>query len=49
MSQAQPDLVLYRPGIRPGRHPGPAEISLLIEIGDSALAFDLGGKLGHPR
>jgi hypothetical protein len=47
MSQAQPDLVLYRPGIWRGRHPGPADISLLIEISDSTLAFDLGGKLGQ--
>jgi Uma2 family endonuclease len=45
MSRPQPDLVLYRPGIWRGRHPGPADISLLIEISDSTLAFDLGGKL----
>ena len=49
MSQAQPDLVLYRPGIWRGRHPGPADISLLIEISDSTLAFDLGGKLALYR
>jgi Uma2 family endonuclease len=49
MSQAQPDLVLYRPGIWRGRHPGPADISLLIEISNSTLAFDLGGKLALYR
>lgn|ERR1700751_4354477 len=49
MSRPQPDLVLYRPGIWRGRHPGPADISLLIEISDSTLAFDLGGKLALYR
>jgi Uma2 family endonuclease len=45
MSQPQPDLVLYRPGIWRGRHPGAADISLVIEISDSSLVFDLGEKL----
>jgi Uma2 family endonuclease len=45
MSQPQPDLVLYRPGIWRGQHPGAADISLLIEISDTSLVFDLGEKL----
>jgi Uma2 family endonuclease len=45
MSQPQPDLVLYRPGIWRGQHPGAADISLVIEISDSSLVFDLGEKL----
>jgi Uma2 family endonuclease len=45
MSQPQPDLVLYRPGMWRGQHPGAADISLLIEISESTLAFDLGEKL----
>jgi Uma2 family endonuclease len=44
-SQPQPDLVLYRPGLWRWQHPGPADISLLIEIAESSLAFDLGEKL----
>ena len=45
MSQPQPDLVLYRPGMWRGQHPGAADISLVIEISDSSLVFDLGEKL----
>jgi Uma2 family endonuclease len=45
MSQPQPDLVLYRPGIWRGQHPGAADISLLIEISDTSLVFDLGERL----
>jgi Uma2 family endonuclease len=45
MSQPQPDLVLYRPGMWRGQHPGAADISLVIEISDSSLVFDLGQKL----
>jgi len=45
MSQPQPDLVLYRPGIWRGRHPNAADISLVIEISESSLACDLGEKL----
>ena len=44
-SQPQPDLVLYRPGIWRGQHPGAADISLVIEISDTSLVFDLGEKL----
>ena len=44
-SQPRPDLVLYRPGMWRGQHPGAADISLLIEISESTLAFDLGEKL----
>jgi len=45
MSQPQPDLVLYRPGLWRWQHPGAADISLLIEISESSLTFDLGEKL----
>jgi Uma2 family endonuclease len=45
MSQPQPDLVLYRPGMWRGQHPGPADISLVIEISESSLLYDLGQKL----
>jgi len=45
LSQSQPDLVLYRPGLWRGQHPGAADISLVIEISESSLAFDLGEKL----
>jgi Uma2 family endonuclease len=44
-SQPRPDLVLYRPGLWRWQHPGPADISLLIEISESSLGFDLGEKL----
>ena len=45
MSQPQPDLVLYRPGMWRGQHPGAADISLVVQISDSSLSFDLGQKL----
>src|SRR6516165_8687931 len=45
MSQPQPDLVLYRPGMWRGQHPGATDISLVIEISDASLVFDLGQKL----
>jgi Uma2 family endonuclease len=45
ISQPQPDLVLYRPGIWRGQHPGAADISLVVEISDTSLVFDLGEKL----
>jgi Uma2 family endonuclease len=45
MSQPQPDLVLYRPGVWRLQHPGPADISLVVEISDSSLSFDLNPKL----
>ena len=44
-SQSQPDLVLYRPGPWRMQHPGPADISLVVEISESSLSFDLGQKL----
>jgi Uma2 family endonuclease len=44
-SQVQPDLVLYRPGLWRWQHPGAADIWLVIEISESSLTFDLGGKL----
>ena len=45
MSQSQPDLVLYRPGTWRGQHPGAADISLVVQISDTSLSFDLGQKL----
>jgi hypothetical protein len=49
MSQHQRDLVLYRPGMWRGQHPGAADISLVIEISDSSLIFDLGQNLRSTR
>ena len=49
MSQPRPDLVLYRPGIWRGQHPGAADISLVVQISDSSLSFDLGEKLALYR
>ena len=49
MSQPQPDLVLYRPGMWRGQHPGAADISLVVQISDSSLSFDLGEKLALYR
>ena len=34
MSQPQPDLVLYRPGMWRGQHPGAADISLVVQISE---------------
>src|SRR5262249_62073811 len=45
MSQPQPDLVLYRPGMWRGQHPGAADISLVVQISDSSLSFVLGENL----
>jgi Uma2 family endonuclease len=45
MSQSQPDIVLYRPGVWRMQHPGPADISLMVEISDSSLSFGLNQKL----
>lgn len=44
-SQAQPDLVLYRPGLWRMQHPGAADISLVVELSDASLSFNLGQKL----
>ena len=49
MSQPRPDLVLYRPGMWRGQHPGAADISLVVQISDSSLSFDLGEKLALYR
>ena len=43
-SEPQPDVVLYEASVR-GRHPGPEEIFLLIEVADTSLAYDQGPKL----
>jgi hypothetical protein len=44
VSQPQPDLVLYRPGMWRGQYPGAADISLVVQMSDSSLSFDLGEK-----
>jgi Uma2 family endonuclease len=44
-SLPQPDLVLCRPVRYRDRHPGPADIFLVVEISDTSLAVDLGQKL----
>jgi Uma2 family endonuclease len=43
-NQPQPDLVLCRPGRWREQHPGAGDISLLVEIAQSSLAYDLGEK-----
>ena len=45
-SEPEPDLVIVRSGARnrTGRHPGPADIALLIEVSDSSLKRDRNEK-----
>jgi len=44
-SQPQPDVVLCRAGRRyRERHPGPADVFLVIEVADTTLDFDLADK-----
>jgi len=42
-------LLHYRPGMWRGQHPGAADISLVVQISDSSLSFDLGEKLALYR
>ena len=44
----QPDLALLRPrdDFYAGKHPGPADILLIVEIADSSLEYDTNVKLG---
>jgi Uma2 family endonuclease len=46
-SEPQPDVMLLKraPGYYTGRHPGADDVFLLIEVSDSSLAYDRGGKL----
>jgi len=46
-SEPQPDLMLLKPASDDytTRHPGPADVFLLIEVADSSLAFDRDEKL----
>jgi Uma2 family endonuclease len=37
---AQPDLALLRPGISEQRHPGPADVLLVVEVASSSLDVD---------
>jgi hypothetical protein len=45
-SEPEPDLVLVRGPIRnrPGRHPSPQELALVVEVADTSLAVDRGQK-----
>src|SRR6516165_9773184 len=43
-SQPQPDLVLCRLGRYRDRHPGAADIFLVVEVADTTLDFDLADK-----
>ncbi|MEX2215203.1 MAG: Uma2 family endonuclease [Phycisphaeraceae bacterium] len=47
ISQPQPDIVLIRPRAEgyADRHPGPKDIHLLVEVGDSSIRFDLEAKI----
>jgi Uma2 family endonuclease len=47
-NEPQPDLLLLRPrdDFYATRHPGPADVLLVIEISDSSLAYDRGRKAG---
>jgi len=46
-SEPQPDLMLLKPvpGDYTDRHPGPADVFLLIEVADTSLAYDCQDKL----
>jgi hypothetical protein len=45
-SQPEPDFALVRGGTRGrmGRHPGPADVGLIVEVADSSLARDTADK-----
>ena len=43
-STPQPDLALLRPGTSQARHPGPADVLLVVEVAGSSLAVDRGIK-----
>jgi Uma2 family endonuclease len=43
-SQPQPDLVLSRLARYRDRHPGPADVYLIVEVADTTLDFDLADK-----
>jgi Uma2 family endonuclease len=47
LSEPQPDVTLLipRPDFYAGRHPGPGDIVLVVEVMDSSVAFDRGVKL----
>ncbi len=46
-SEPQPDVMLLKPvpDDYTGRHPGPEDVFLLIEVADSTLTYDRGAKL----
>lgn len=43
-SEPEPDIAVVRPGRYRERHPGPADIFLLIELAESSLSKDLNEK-----
>jgi Uma2 family endonuclease len=42
-NEPQPDIVLYKRGVK--KHPKPGEIHLVVEVSDTTLAYDSGDKL----
>jgi Uma2 family endonuclease len=42
--EPEPDVVILRPGTPEDRHPGPADVLLVVEVADSSLAIDRGRK-----
>ena len=46
-TEPNPDITVYRRGWKgyPGPHPGPDDILLLVEVSDTTLRYDRGGKL----
>ena len=46
-SEPQPDIMLlrWRDDFYRGRHPGPADVLLLIEVADTSIDYDRGAKL----
>ena len=42
-NEPQPDIVLYKRGVK--KHPTPGEIYLVVEVSDTTLAYDSGDKL----
>jgi Uma2 family endonuclease len=47
LSEPQPDLAVLRPrdDFYSGKHPGPADTLLLVEVSDSTLGYDRGVKI----
>lgn len=45
--EPEPDLAILRgePGVYQGRHPGPGDVAMVVEVSDSSLRLDCGDKL----